>query len=141
MKFLKISQMVLRTAALLALILGLIFWWDPSPAVTDPAANPALKGIHMLLGIIVVLSLWAMGLAQGRVKGGSFGLAVGTFVAGLIVAIVGLWQETWKGGAGQGTVELINTVHLLLGLGAIGFGEIIGGRVRRAAKAEAKVEA
>jgi hypothetical protein len=133
MKVMKIAQWVLRVAFLLALILGLAFWGQPGL----PAENPGLKGIHMLLGIIVVLSLWTIGLAQGRVKGGSFGLAIGTFIVGLAVAIVGLWQETWKGGAGQGTIELINTIHLLLGLLAVGFGEMIVARVRRRAKAAA----
>lgn len=131
MKFLKIAQWILRVAAILALLIGLAFWGQPGL----PAENPALKSVHMLLGIIVVLSLWAIGLAQGNVKGGSLGLGIGTFIVGLAVAIVGLWQESWKGGAGQGTIELINTLHLLLGLIAIGFGEMIVGRVKRRAKA------
>ncbi|HEY0752687.1 MAG TPA: hypothetical protein VGD98_01815 [Ktedonobacteraceae bacterium] len=129
MKALTITQMILRATALLALVLGLIFWGNPAL----PYTNPALKGIHMLLGILVVLSLWAIGLIQGRLKGGSFGLAAGTFLFGLVVAIVGLWQEGWK--ASGANVELINIIHLLLGLGAIGFGEMIGGRIRRTVKA------
>ena len=84
MKVMKIAQWILRVAFLLALILGLAFWGQPGL----PAENQGLKGIHMLLGIIVVLSLWTVGLAQGRVKGGSFGLAIGTFIVGLAVAIV-----------------------------------------------------
>jgi hypothetical protein len=95
----------------------------------------------MLLGIIVVLSLWTIGLAQGFVKGGgNFGLAIGTFLVGLLVAIVGLWQESWKGSAGMGTVELINTIHLLLGLIAIGFGEMVVARTKRLAKANANAD-
>ena len=131
MKVLKIAQWVLRVAVLLALLLGLMFWGQPGL----PDQNPGLKGIHMLLGIIVVLSLWTIGLALSRVKGGSIGLAIGTFVIGLAVLVVGLWQETWKINASQGSVELINTLHLLLGLIAIGFGEMVVGRVKRAAKA------
>ena len=130
MKVMKIAQWVLRIAFLLALIIGLAFWGQPGL----PASNAALKGIHMTLGIIVVLALWTVGLAQGRVKGGSFGLAIGTFVVGLAVAIVGLWQETWKIGASTGSIELINTLHLLLGLIAVGFGEMVVARVKRRAK-------
>ena len=135
MKVMKIAQWVLRIAFLLALIIGLAFWGQPGL----PYSNPALKGIHMLLGIIVVLSLWTIGLAMGlgRVKGASFGLAIGTFVVGLLVAIVGLWQESWKGGAGTANVELINTLHLLLGLAAVGFGEMVVARVKRLSKAAA----
>lgn len=132
MKALTITQMILRAAVLLALILGIIFWVNPAM----PALNPGLKGFHMLLGIIVVLALWTIGLLQGRIKGGSFGLAVGTFIVGLAVAIVGLWQESWKGAGAN--VELINVIHLLLGLIAVGFGEMVAGRSKRLAKAQAQ---
>lgn len=131
MKVMKISQWVLRITVLLALILGLMFWGQPGL----PAQNPGLKGIHMLLGILVVLALWAVGLAQIRLKGGSFTLAAVALVVGLAVAIVGFAQEGWKGGAGQGAIETINIIHLLLGLIAVGCGEMIAGRVKRAAKA------
>jgi hypothetical protein len=137
MKVMKIAQMILRAAFVLVLILGIGFWITPAL----PAESPALKGVHMLLGIIVVLSLWTIGLAQGFVKGGgNFGLAIGTFLVGLLVAIVGLWQESWKGSAGMGTVELINTIHLLLGLIAIGFGEMVVARTKRLAKASANAD-
>lgn len=138
MKTMKIAQMILRVAFLLALILGLSFWVNPALP-----ANPALKGVHMLLGIIVVLALWTVGLAQGFVKGGgNFGLALGTFVVGLAVAIVGLWQETWKAGVtSTAGLELINTLHLLLGLIAVGFGEMVVGRTKRLAKADVSAKA
>jgi len=136
MRIVTISQMVLRAAFLLALILGIIFWVNPGL----PAQNEGLKGVHMLLGIIVVLSLWIIGLAQGFVKGGgSFGLALGTFIVGLAVAIVGLWQESWKGEGAN--ILLINIIHLLLGLCAVGFGEMIVGRIKRRARAQASASA
>jgi hypothetical protein len=135
MKAIKISQMVMRAAFLLALILGIAFWINPGL----PTQYQAVKGIHMLLGIIVVIALWIIGLAQGRVKGGSFGLALGTFVIGLAVLIVGLGQESWKllvGGAFV-AVQVINIVHLLLNISAIGFGEMLARRSKRLAEAEA----
>lgn len=129
MKVMTIAQMILRVAVLLALILGILFWVNSSL----PDSNPALKNIHMLLGILVVLSLWIVGLTQGWLKGGSFGLAAGTFVVGLAVAVVGLWQISWKDAGAN--PELIDTIHLLLGLLAVGLGEMIVGRVKRAARA------
>lgn len=128
MKVLTIAQMTLRVAGLLALILGLCFW------IGWIAPTQGIRGIHMLLGIIVVLSLWVMGLAQGAIKGGSFGLAIGTFIVGLAVVIVGLWQDSWRASI---DVTLLNTLHLLLGIIAIGFGEMLGGRSRRLARAKA----
>jgi hypothetical protein len=132
MKAIKISQMVLRAAFLLALILGITFWVNPAL----PAESPLIKGIHMLLGLTAVISLWVIGLVQGRLKGGSFGLALGTFVVGLAVLVVGLWQESWKSSPSSPT-ELINTIHLLLGVITIGFAEMIAGRSKRLAKEEA----
>jgi hypothetical protein len=129
MKVMKIAQMVLRLAFVLALILGIIFWVDQAL----PATNEGIKGLHMLLGIILVLSLWTVGLAQGFVKGGgNFGLAIGTFIVGLLVAIVGLWQETWKAGVtSTATLELINSIHLLLGIIAVGMGEMVVSRTKK----------
>jgi hypothetical protein len=131
MKALKITQMILRTVVLLALILGITFWINP----TLPDLNPGLKGTHMLLGILAVISLWVIGLIAGRQKGGSFGLAVGAFALGLVVVVVGMGQTSWK--TDQTSVELFNSLHLVLGLATIGLGEMIGGRARRLAKQEA----
>ena len=125
MKVLTIAVMVLRLAVLVALIMGIIFW-------TGNAGN--LIPIHMIIGIIVVLSLWAIGLAQGFMKGGSFGLAVATFILGLIIAIVGLYQQRWLPGSAHWVIQVI---HLLLGLSAIALGEMIYGRTRRRLKTTA----
>ncbi len=92
MKVMTIAVMVLRIAVLVALVMGIIFW-------TGNLEN--LQLVHMLIGFIVVLSLWVIGLAQGFIKGGSFGLAV---------------------------------IHLLLGLSAIGLGEMIYARTRKRLK-------
>lgn len=114
----RITSMVLRIAALLALILGLLFWFGI-------AKN--LAGIHMLLGIIVVLSLWVLGGVIATKKGG-IGLAIGAFVLGLIVLYVGMTQRTMLIGDLHWLVQVI---HLILGLSAIGLGEAIAGRYKR----------
>lgn len=136
MKVMNIALMILRASVLLALILGIIFWINPAL----PEQNQGLKDVHMALGFIVVLSLWLVGLAQGFIKGGgNFGLAIGTFIVGLAVAIVGSFQVNWKDAGAP--VELINTIHLLLGLIAIGFGEMVAGRTKRLARARASASA
>jgi hypothetical protein len=122
MKVMTIAVMVLRIAVLVALVLGIIFW-------TGNLEN--LQLVHMLIGFIVVLSLWVIGLAQGFIKGSSFGLAVATFIVGLLLAIVGLYQQNWLPGSAHWVIQVI---HLLLGLSAIGLGEMIYARTRKRLK-------
>jgi hypothetical protein len=125
MKVITIAVWVLRIAVLAAIILGILFW-------TGNAEN--LIPVHMLIGIIAVLSLWVIGLAQGFIKGGSFGLALATFIVGLALAIVGLYQQQWLLGSSHWIIQVI---HLLLGLSAIGLGEMINGRTRRLVRSTA----
>ncbi|TMD64432.1 MAG: hypothetical protein E6I91_11045 [Chloroflexi bacterium] len=125
MKVITIAVWVLRIAVLAAIILGILFW-------TGNAEN--LIPVHMLIGIVAVLSLWVIGLAQGFIRGGSFGLALATFIVGLALAIVGLYQQQWLLGSSHWIIQVI---HLLLGLSAIGLGEMINGRTRRLVKSTA----
>ena len=120
----RITVMVLRVSALLALILGITFWFNNSDSIVP---------FHMLLGIIVTLSLWILGFAIGMTRGGNWGLAAGAFVLGLIMIALGLTQA---GILPHSPLHwIIQVVHLLLGLSAIGLGEVIGGRYRRLAPA------
>ncbi len=114
----RIAVNVLRASVLLALILGILFW-------TGNATSLVL--VHMGLGILAVLSLWTLGAAIASTKGG-IGLAIGAFVWGLLVAALGLTQGTLLAGS---THWVIQVLHLLVGLAAIGLGEMIAGRYRR----------
>jgi hypothetical protein len=121
----RVSLMVLRIALLATLVLGILFW-------TGNAEG--LQLLHIVLGFLVVFSLWVLGIAQG-LQGGSFGLALATFFVGFLLALVGLFQTRWLPGSSHWVIQVI---HLLLGLMAIGLGEMIGGRYRRmSAKATA----
>jgi hypothetical protein len=114
----RISLMVLRVAVLATLVLGILFW-------TGNAEG--LQLVHIVLGFLVVFSLWVLGIAQG-LQGGSFRLALATFFVGFLLALVGLFQTRWLPGSSHWVIQVI---HLLLGLMAIGLGEMIGGRYRR----------
>jgi hypothetical protein len=116
----RIAQWVLRICVGLALILGILFW-------TGIAAD-SLIPVHMGLGILVVLSLWTVGLAQALTKGGSWGLAIGAVVLGIIVAASGGTQDEILTGSSHWIIQVI---HLLLGLSAVGLGEWIGRRYSR----------
>lgn len=114
----RIALMIVRIGVLIELALGILFWTGNADS---------LQIVHIVIGILVVLSLWTMGIAQG-LQGGSFGLALATFVLGFLLALLGLFQKGWL-------VEqyhwVIQVIHLLLGLSAIGLAEMIGGRYRR----------
>ena len=121
-----VAQWSLRIGFLLALLFGLGFWTGLIPA-------NGLVVIHMLLGLVVVAALWGLGLLQAA-RGGSLGLTVGTFVLGLVVAIFGLTQrQLWATVHNPGAILTLQFVHLLLGISAIGLGEMCAGRIRRAA--------
>ena len=114
----RIAVNVLRASVLLALILGILFW-------TGNATSLVL--VHMGLGILAVLSLWTLGAAIASTKGG-IGLAIGAFVWGILVAALGLTQGTLLAGS---THWVIQVLHLLVGLAAIGLGEMLARRYRR----------
>lgn len=122
----RVTGWVLRISALLALILGILMWVKVLPA------SSALIGIHMLLGIIVVLSLIVLAVAFGTAKGGNWGLAGGAIVLAIIVASFGGSQQYILLAANVHWI--IQVIHLLLGLAAIGMGEAIAGRYRRMQK-------
>ncbi len=114
----RIAVNVLRASVLLALILGILFW-------TGNATSLVL--VHMGLGILAVLSLWTLGAAIASTKGG-IGLAIGAFVWGILVAALGLTQGTLLAGSTHWVIQIL---HLLVGLAAIGLGEMLARRYRR----------
>src|SRR5690242_19443768 len=67
----RIASIILRLCAALAVILGILFW-------SGNALN--LIPIHMLLGLLVVLSLWIVGIGQAFSRGGSWPVAGGAFL-------------------------------------------------------------
>ena len=113
------AQWVLRICVGLALILGILFW-------TSNAADSLIL-VHMGLGILVVLSLWTLGFAQALTKEGNWGLAIGAVVLSLILAASGGTQDEILTGSWHWVIQVI---HLLLGLSALGLGERMGGRSR-----------
>ena len=117
----RIANMVLRVAVLFNLITGIIFWTGNA----DP-----LQVVHILLGIIAVLALWVLGIMQG-LRGGSFGLALATFVVGFLLVLVGLFQKNWLPEPTNANHWIIQVIHLVLGLAAIGLGEMAAGRYKR----------
>ncbi len=122
----RIFSMVLRVCGILVLILGILFWAH--------AAGGIFVLIHMLLGILVALSLIALGFVIATAKkGGSIGLGIGALVVAILVIGLGLTQQGLLAKPGD-PHWIIQFVHMLLGLLAIGMGEMITARYRRAGK-------
>jgi hypothetical protein len=114
----RIASIALRLGGALAVILGILFW-------SGNALN--LIPIHMLLGLLVVLSLWIVGIGQAFSSGGSWPLAGGALLLGLLVIVVGMTQSSLIIGPFHWVIQV---VHLLLGILAVGIGQIAIARWR-----------
>ena len=84
----------------------------------------------MLIGILFIIDVWFLGVAQGLRANGSIGLTLGTFIIGLLLAIVGITQAGILAG---GAHWIIQAIHLLLAVIAIGLGEASVARYKRGA--------
>jgi hypothetical protein len=116
---LTISRMLVRITGVLLLILGLLIW-------VEKATN--LIMIHMLLGLILVISMWVLAGVSTR-AGVSIGLAASVAIAGLIVLVLGVTQQ---GLLPDPSVHwIVQIVHLVVGMLAVGSAEAIGGTLKR----------
>ena len=102
--------MFMRAAAAVQLILGIGFWtgnWS------------GLVNIHMLIGVLFVLSLWAIaGVAISQRR--AVGLAVFAIVWGVVVAGLGMAQR----GILVGDLHwVIRVLHLVISLAAMPMAE------------------
>ena len=110
----RIIQIISGIAGLGALTLGLLFW----------IANIDLINIHMLFGLLVTLTLLVMSIIALSTRGMRIWGIVGIVYA-LIVPVFGLRQS----GILIGDLHwLIQTAHMLVGIGAIALTGIIGTR-------------
>lgn len=111
-------QMLIRLSGVILIILGGLFW-----------SHSALHwmGLHMILGFVLVLALWVLALLGAR-AGVSTGMVGVALVWGLLVVIVGVKQTSLMPGPAHWVIQVI---HLILGLGAMGLGEALGARIKR----------
>jgi len=113
-----VAQMLVRICGVLLIALGILFW-------TGNALT--LIPIHMLLGLILVLSLWTLAVIGAR-SGVAPGFVVVAFLWGLLVPVFGVTQD----GILTGDLHwLVRVLHLLVGLAAIGMAEGMAARIRQ----------
>lgn len=117
----RISIMILRLAVLVEIILGILFW-------TGNYIFPHVVDVHQLIGVIAVICLWVIAIVLMTTKPGNVGLLIGAIVYGLIVIGFGAMQSRILVGDAH---VIIRIVHLLLGLGVIGFAEMLNARYKR----------
>ncbi len=114
-----IANMLTRLTGVIQIVLGVLFW-------TGNATS--LIPVHMVSGTVLVLSLWTLAILAARagVKPGLVALAL---IWGLITVVLGFTQ-------GQILVNsahwIIQVVHLLVGLGAVGQAEVLAARIKHA---------
>ncbi len=120
-------RMLVRAAGLVMVTLGVLFW-------TGNARG--LIPVHMLVGVVLVLALWSLALLAAR-AGVSPGYVAFVFLWGLLVPTLGVTQDRLVPGSSHWLVQVL---HLLVGLAAIGQAENLAARTlrrRRAQEAEA----
>jgi hypothetical protein len=124
----RISSMALRLFWLINLALGIYIAY-----IATGNARPWVI-THVFTGVLIVALLWFLGIAQALVKGGSLLLTGATFVVGLALALIGMFQVGVSSGAG---LYVLQGLHVLLVLSAIALGEICAARYRKGLAAQA----
>jgi hypothetical protein len=112
-----VAQMTVRLSGILLLVLGVIFW---------TGNLDSLHLVHILLGLLLVLGLWTLAFlairARVAVRLAALGLAWG-----VIAPVLGLTKVNLLTG---GRHWVIQVLHLLIGLGAIGLAELLGRMIK-----------
>ena len=114
----KLLQWLTRIAGLGALVLGATFWFAPGMAPLS---------LHMTLGgivaaVLAILAGWAL------IHGVRVPAAIAALVWAAAVIYVGTVQDWW---VGAGSHLIIEIVHPLLGIGAIGLAEMLAAAIIR----------
>jgi hypothetical protein len=115
----RIVQLTLRLTGLLLIVMGVLIW---------TGNGDALVQAHMGLGLLFVLALWSLAALGFRARV-SVGLSIRAAVWGIVVLWLGMIQgQLWLG---QQHVY-VRVAHLAVGLIAIGVGEALAARLKRA---------
>jgi hypothetical protein len=96
-----------RITGVIQVILGLLFWTGNAIALVQ---------VHILSGLVLVIALWVLAVLAIQ-SGASPRQGVGALVWGLLVVALGMTQQQILPGPAH---WLVQVVHLLIGLGAVG---------------------
>lgn len=112
-----VLQILVRIVGAIMIVLGVLFWTGNADALIP---------VHMLLGITLVLALWTLAVLAA-IAGVNMSLVTLALVWGLIVPILGLTQTRLLPGSAHWVIQVI---HLLVGLGAIGQADTLARRIK-----------
>ena len=112
-----VVQMIVRICGVVQIVLGLLFWFGVARGLVN---------LHMLVGIVLVVGLWSMCVlaAMNRVPPALPALG---FLLGLLVVWLGLNQTRLLTGGAHWVIQVL---HLLVGVSAIGFSEMLARRIK-----------
>lgn len=116
-----VAQAVLFISGAAQLLLGAFIWTGEADQLIPT---------HELIGLVLVLSLWAIAAAAVR-SGVSIGLVAGAVALSLVAPILGSTQEALVQGDWHWTIQV---VHLLIGIGVIVCGRVLVVSVRRTSR-------
>jgi hypothetical protein len=113
-----IARSLISLLGIALVVLGVLFW-------TGHALS--LLPVHMALGGLFVISLWILAVI-GLLAPGSRGFALLVLVWSLIVPALGVAQLSLMPGSGHWVIQ---AVHLLVGIIAMGLGHSLARRLGR----------
>jgi hypothetical protein len=112
-----VFQWIVRLTGLIQIVLGVLFWTGNADSFVR---------VHIVSGVVLVLTLVALAVlaATAGVQPGFVALAIAWAV---VVLVLGLTQEQIVPGPAHWIIQVL---HLLLGLGAIGQAENLARRIK-----------
>ena len=114
--FVRIARVLLSLFGIALLVLGILFW-------TGHALS--LLQTHMMLGGLFVICMWVLA-AMGFATGGTRVLALIVLIWSLVVPALGAAQLRLLPGSDHWVIQVL---HLLVGLIAIGLGHALARRL------------
>lgn len=113
-----VARILLSVFGIALVVLGILFW-------TGHALS--LLPLHMLLGSLFVVCMWWLAIV-GFLVPGSRGFALVVLIWSLIVPALGATQLSLLPGAGHWVIQVL---HLLVGIIAMGLGHSLARRIGR----------
>jgi hypothetical protein len=121
-----IARSLVRLTAIIQIVLGVLFWTGNATGLID---------LHQFSGIIMVLSLEVLVFAAAR-AGVDRRLVLIAGIWGVLVVALGLSQDNLLQGSAHWVIEVL---HLLVGLAAIGQAEALATRTLQLAPREPRL--